>query len=404
MLTTRMNSNIPIYNLVNEDGTPNNELSEENLVDFGLLPSTKEATVRDFNSNRRYYITDDPIQRTNKAWDDKQATILTLSMIEQVSMGPIRVQKVYWPSWKKFKYNILDGVQRFTNALRIYKNELVFANLDNYVEDEENPGKSKRDAKGNPIIIKGAFVLVNDQIEENGDIIEKPYYVNIAGLTYKSLPQAFRYAIDTYKFDVEEYEFNDNEIKKTLFFRWNNGTALNDAELRKVLMDDELIETQNRLKNLPVIQAGLNAKSIDRNASSTSALSIMMIIKTDNNTALGNKKIDMGIHQMEFTVEEQQALYTVAEFLNDVYLTFTADKQKEYFTKNKMISMVYVLYKQYVNGQLPDMEEFKEWISSFYYEGGQFTSTAQTTGIKVVRERNTAALESYQNHFKIQFA
>ncbi|TKJ83839.1 hypothetical protein PaeCFBP13512_22220 [Paenibacillus sp. CFBP13512] len=392
MLTTKMYDGIPIFN-PSEDEAPS-------LLDFGLIASVRKISIDEFMERPSVFITNDPIQRTSEVWNAAQTTVLALSLIEKVDIGNIKVQKISNEKAKRKNFVVIDGSQRLTNIKVIRRNQVTFVELDNFVQDENGKQVYLEDGV-TPKKIRGAFVLVEVDNDEDESIAEaSKFYYNIAGLTFKELPHAFQRTINSYNLTIEEYEFTDPDIKKTLFHRWNHGTALNAAELRKVYMDEDLLNAQNTLKDLPVIQSGLSPTDIKRDVHSTSALSVLLVIQTNNKTKLTNNVVTNKMHSISPGIVKETL--KAAECLNNIYLSIEDEKKrKSLFSKYKMIAMVYAIHSTFNEINFPDMSDLLKWIEDYFKEGGHFND-GETVKASQMVSANTQTLLHFKKTFEME--
>lgn len=365
----------------------------QEIYDFGLEPSRRIMSVATFMERPQIYVTDDPIQRNTEAWSIETASEMIVSLIERVSIGAIKVQPFNHPIRKKPHFNVLDGAQRLTRIRGYKRDEYALARLKYPVKDESDPKKVKLDAQGNPIYIEGLFVLGTD---EDGN----KKYIDISGLKFSQLPQVFQNRINDYPIEVEEYRFKDNEIKKSLFYRWNSAVPLTAAEKRKSKMSDHLLEGQDRLLEMDIFKIGITPSRIKRDEQSNTILQIMAVIDTDNNTGLGKDEIDTLMDR--FSDELIEHTKFIAEYITDVYELFDAKKKKSIFNKSRLISMMFVVSKSFEG--LPDKLAFKEWVEDFFLDKINQTdissSTSATTRKDKVRARNAITLQYFQDFFQ----
>lgn len=391
MLTTKMYDGIPIFNPSEEEAPT--------LLDFGLTASVRKISIDEFMERPSVFITNDPIQRTSEVWNPIQTTVLALSLIEKVDMNNIKVQKVSNEKAKRKNFVVMDGSQRLTNIKLIRRNQVTFVDLDNFVQDENEKQVYLEDGI-TPKKIRGAFVLVEVDNEDESITEPRRFYYNIAGLMFKDLPHAFQRAINSYNLTIEEYEFTDPSIKKTLFHRWNHGTALNAAELRKVYMDEDLLNAQNTLKEVPVIKSGLSPTDIKRDIHSTNALSVLLVIQTGNKTKLTNNVVTNKMHSISPTIVAETLQAT--ECLNNIYLSIEDEKKrKSLFSKYKMIAMVYAIHSTFNEINFPDMSDLLKWIEDYFKEDGHFNHGESVKASQMI-SANTETLLHFKKTFEIE--
>ncbi|GKS12848.1 hypothetical protein YDYSY3_38480 [Paenibacillus chitinolyticus] len=366
----------------------------QDIYDFGLQASTRSMSVAEFMERPQIYWTDDPIQRNTNAWSDETASEMIVSLIERVSIGTIKVQPFTHPTQKRTFYNVLDGAQRMTRVKKFKKNEFKLAKLKYPVMDEENPKKVKLDEAGNPIYIQGLFVLTTNEEGEKK-------YIDISGLTFSQLPVVFQNRINSYNFEIEEYRFKDNEIKKVLFYRWNSAVPLTAAEKRKSKMADHLLEGQDRLLEMEIFKIGTTPKKLDRDDQANTIQQVMAVIETDNNTGLSHTIIDSLMDR--FSDELIEHTKFVADYLTEVYELFDEKEKKAIFNKSRLISLMYVISKHL--DALPDKTAFATWIRDFFVEKISETgldSKSSTTRPDKVKARNTITLSYFNKYFGLE--
>jgi hypothetical protein len=387
MLQTKLDPNIQIVSAENA----------KDIYDYGIEFTTKEVSIAQYMERPTVYITNDPIQRNTDRWSDEKASELVLSIIERVKMGPIRVQKVTNTIQKRANFIVIDGAQRLTNIRRFRRNELKLSKLKYLVRDGED--KIKFDDNGKPVIVEGLFV---SSFDEEGN----QTYVDISGLTFKDLPPTFQKRFDAEMLNIELYEFDSEEIKKILFTRWNNGEALTRAEKRKSKMSDHLLVGQAELKQMNIFKIGLSALKLSADEQSHSVLQVMAVIHTDNKTGLGHDDIDAIMDQ--FSPELIEQTKAAGDYLGQVYDVIQKKNLKKsifnkIFNKTKMISMMYVIAKEFE--RLPTPEEFANWAEEFYgsdIEQTNFDSSSSTSRSDKVRVRNAIPYGHFKKRFSLQ--
>ncbi|WP_240416505.1 DUF262 domain-containing protein [Paenibacillus periandrae] len=386
MLSIKMDSNIEIVTTNQMDG----------FYDFGLEAGGRSWTIAEYMERPTIFITDDPIQRNNTSWSMEQAAELIVSIIERVSIGSIKTQVVQNKAQKRRNYIVLDGAQRATRIRGYIRNLYPLAKLRYAMKGED--GEAKKDEEGNTIYVEGLFI---EALNEAG----KPVYLDISGLYFKDLNPMIQKRIMGFSFMVEEYYFDDPEIKKVLFYRWNNGESLTPTEKLKSKLSDPLLFASVALKKFDVFKAGLTPKKVDRDENLMAILQAMAVISTDNNTGLAMKVIEANHYNFDTNVIEKTKV--AGTYLNQVYTNFKNIKMRDkIFNKTKTISLMYVVSKTLEEGILPeDHHVFAEWATQFYvHEAGFASATSGTTTLDRVKSRNSAPLAHLRQYLVNQQA
>jgi hypothetical protein len=332
------------------------------LLDFGVEASNETMSVSEFIDKQKVFRFNDPIQR-NSIWNIQKKSLLIVSVIEKVYIGEISVQ-IIRENKQKFR-NVIDGKQRGTTLRDFVKNKFAIT----------------------------AAPYINGLDEEGKEIL-----IDINGLTFDQLPKAFQDRIKAYVFDIKAYEINDNQ-KQELFYRWNNGEALKPAEKRKARMDLTLLNVIAELRNLPVLQAGLNENDIKRDFNGDSVQQAMAIIATDNDTDLKGSTLDRMVVEGVFTSEIMEATKRAAERLNEAFEMLDVDSRNEAFTraKTKTTSLLYVVSKL----KDADAESLSRFVYDFfterYVESGFGTYASAGTTKKASVQKRTEILLKYAN-------
>ncbi|MDN4106162.1 DUF262 domain-containing protein [Paenibacillus polymyxa] len=374
MLSIKIDPNVPIVKMDKING----------FFDFGLEAGGRTWTIAEYMERPTIFITNDPIQRNNTAWSDEQGSELFASIIERVSIGSIKTQVIQNLKAKRRNYIVLDGAQRLTWIKNIIRNLKPLAKLRYAVEGDD--GEAKKDAEGNTIYVEGLFV-------EGVDNEDNKVYLDISGLYFKDLPVTIQNRIYSYNFEVEEYYFDNPEIKKVLFSRWNNGESLTPIEKLKSKLSDPLLLATVTLKEKEIFKAGLSPKKVDREENLMAILQSMAVINTDNNTGLSMKTIS-AIHY-DFSIEVIEKVSFASTYLNDIYTSIEETKlRNKIFNKTKTIALMYVVSKARDEEILPDNQEtFLEWATQYYTrEIAIPNATSGTTSGDRVKARNSAPL------------
>ncbi|WP_145949543.1 DUF262 domain-containing protein [Paenibacillus sp. Y412MC10] len=381
MLSIKMNPSVPIVTMDQMNG----------FFDFGLEATARTWTVAEYMERPSVFIMDDPIQRNNTVWSLEKATEMITSLLERVSIGSIKTQVVQNVKQKRRNYIVLDGAQRMTRIRDYVRGNYPLQKLRYAIEDEN--GEAKKDENGQTMYVEGVFI---ECVNDNGDMV----YLDIAGLQFKELPSTLQNRIMSYNFTVEEYHFEDDEIKKVLFYRWNNGESLTPTEKLKSKLSDQLLVAAVALKKFDVFKAGLTEKKIHRDENLMAILQAMAVICTDNNTGLSMKVIEAIHYDFDTTVIEKAKI--AGEYLNKVYASIENDKtRKAIFNKTKTIALMYVVSKANEEGILPeDHLAFADWAKQYYVNEAAVTSaTSGTTSSDRVKARNSAPLTHLRKYF-----
>jgi hypothetical protein len=311
------------------------------IAEFGVDAAKEDFSVAQFMEKQKVFKFNDPIQRNADAWSIQKKSMLIVSILEGVHIGEIKAQ-VIRDNKSKIR-NVIDGKQRMTSV---------------------------RDFR------KGKFSLKDAQLIKGEDENGEPILIDVNGLHFDELPDTFRNRIDAYVFEIKLYEINE-ETKKDLFFRWNNGESLKPAEKRKAKMSFELLQAQYEIKNLPVFQTGISEKQINSNKNGDALLQAMAIIHSENDTGIDSTSINELLDKDAFNDEFIEKTKQVAEYLNNVHDIIEEDYRKESFSIIKTVSLMYAASKAIESGV--GAEDFSKRVVEFFnkrYQSSGFASYA----------------------------
>lgn len=366
--TVEMTQNTGIENEIVENGVENKEEEIRIIVASKDMPfvyynidvSHEEMSVNQFMERLHVFKFNDPIQR-NSVWSIDKKSLLIVSILEEVSIGEIKTQIIRYNK-KKYR-NVLDGKQRLTTI---------------------------RDFVRNRYALKNAFVRCFD---EEGIEVK----LDISGMTFEELPQAFKDRILALVLDIKNYDELDDKLKAELFQRWNNGEALKPSQLRKAKMSYDLLFSIAELKQLEVCQAGFSASAVNNDANSDMLLKALAVLKTDNHTALDSKTIDKYLEDESFNIENINELKEIALFLDEAYKQLDEKVAKKSFGASKTVTLFYVGRKA-IEEKITS-ELFAQWIEQFfvteYKKTGYAGTSSGTTKIDAVKKRNQIGLDHF---------
>lgn len=333
-------------------------------LDFGIDVHQEQMSIEQF-MRQDTFLFNDPLQR-NEAWSSNKRSLLISSLLMKVDIGKIKVQ-VIRKNKKKYR-NVFDGKQRLT-TIRSYVKDQWAIDVGTYILDSNDDG----------------LVLID-----------------ISGLTFSELPQAYQDRILATTINIECYEIDDDRIKADLFYRCNNGEPLNADEKRKAKMPLDLLVKISELMQMDVFQAGMSPNSLKREKHMGTVLQSMAVILTDNNTALSGNAIDQLIDERKFDDALIEQTKDAAEYLNQVYQQIEDKKTRRMiFSKTKTVSLIYIVNKLLTSGNKMSPEKFKEWCIKFFvedYETSGYTASSGTAKLDRVKTRNNIALKHFEEY------
>lgn len=333
-------------------------------AEFALDFSTESWSVFQFLERPAIFLFNDPLQREEEAWTMEKASEAIVSILMQISLGPIKAEVVR-RSQKRYR-NVLDGVQRMTRVRDYVKNKWA--------------------------LTEECFMLGQN---DHGELI----LIDLSNLFFKDLPEVLQKRILTYNFTVECYELNgDEKLKKELFYRWNNGEPLTHAEKKKAFMNDELLVNVAQLMNSEIFRTGFSPLHVKRSLHLESILQVIAVLQTDNNTAISEWKTNEMLKKEKFSSEAITLTKEVTNFLQQVFDLTDEKNRKKVFHKTKRVSLYYVASKARLLQESPAI--FLEWAQKFYLEDikeSGFFNHSGTVNLDKVKARNDIPLNHYQN-------
>lgn len=337
---------------------------KEEVSKFLLLEVSKdEMSVSQFVERLSVFLFNDPIQR-NIVWDIEKKSKLIASILEDVSIGEIKVE-IIRRSKKRFR-NVLDGKQRLTTIRDFLLNKFGLS--------------------------EGTLV---ELVDADGNIVN----IDLSGAKYEDLPEVFKNKITALILDIKGYEDLTEEKKAELFKRWNNGEALTPTQLRKAKLPLNILVSLASLKSKPVFQAGFSEKSLTKENNQDMLLKAMMVIHSDNNTSLTSKDIDTFINMLNDDILYE--FVTLVPYAESVFENIESESVKrKAFGVAKTISFMWVIKHAYTN-QI-STKSVAKWVEAFVDEAADlgYNAKSSTTSKEKVIERNAIALNHF-NQFSI---
>lgn len=175
---------------------------------------------------------DQECQRLSGQWNANMvneliATVLTDNYIPPIILGEETVNGIT-------KDYIIDGLQRSSSLLFRYANTKITKNVDEYMVTYQ---RKVTDESGN---VKG---------DEKNEIIWESVQCDIRNKTYEQLPEELKERFDGYQIEVAIHQDCDQTEISKLVRKYNNHTAMNQAQKAFTYADTFASEIRNITKN-----------------------------------------------------------------------------------------------------------------------------------------------------------
>lgn len=307
----------------------------------------------------------DPIQRNANAWDIETKSDLIISLLEEVSIGEITVQVI---RENRYVYrNVLDGKQRLTTI---------------------------RD------FVKGKFALKTSHYVNGYDNEGNLIWIDVNDMCFDDLPKFYQDRIMATMIKFDLYDIDD-EMKFELFRRRNNGVALKPAQIRKSKMSYELLYFLAEMKQLTVFTAGFTPTALNNDLHADVILKAMVVLVTDNNTALDNKTLNKMLDENVFVSGILDETKEIAQYLMKVHPLLDEKTASKSYGQSKTVSLFYIARLAKREGR--SYKDFASWMKQFFvkdYAKSGFGSTSGTAKLESVKRRNDIIMKHYQKYFQ----
>lgn len=282
--------------------------------------SVKQIVKMIRNGNIKF---DNAVQRGYE-WDKKRVSLLVHSLLSGYP-----VPAFYSAKGEDGKYDMLDGKQRMTSLLKFYDGEIALVDM--------------------PPITR----------EVGGVEME----VDLNGMKYSDLDEDIRDDLDSASLTVYYFDgITDDEIAE-MFFRLNNGKAVNSACVTRVKAKSKDIIKE--LGKNDLFKIALSEKALESYTNEDIVIKALYVLSGADN--LETKNIRKWISETE--IEEKFALDLACCFERIKIAAETIQKTdkktaKKILTKTHMLSLIPFMQKSRED-KVKD-KELVEWLKSFY--------------------------------------
>lgn len=282
--------------------------------------SVKQVVKMIRNGNIKF---DNAVQR-GYVWDKKRGSLLIHSLL-----SGFPVPAFYSVKGEDGKYDMLDGKQRMTTLFRFYSGEFALTD------------------------IPGVVTMVGDVEME----------VDLNGMKYEEFDEDIRDNLDSAMLTVYYFDgITDDEVAE-MFFRLNNGKAVNSAITTRVRAKSKGIIKE--LGQNDLFKMALTEKALENYTNEDIAIKALYVLSGGDN--LEGKNVSKWIAETE--IEEKFAVDLACCFERIKVAAETIQKTdkktaKKILTKTHMLSLIPFIQRSRKD-KVKD-KELVEWLKSFY--------------------------------------
>ena len=282
--------------------------------------SVKQVVKMIRNGNIKF---DNAVQRGYE-WDKKRASLLVHSALSGYPIPPF-----YAIKGEDGKYDMLDGKQRMTSLKQFYDNEFALVDV---------PGI-------------------------DGEIGGVPAILDINGMKYEDLDDDVRDNLDSTMLTVYYFdEITEDEIAE-MFFRLNNGKAVNSSVTTRVKAKSKAIIKE--LGQHELFQMALTKKALESYANEDIVIKAAYMLDGADN--LETKNVRQWVSETE--IEKPFALDLTCVFERIKVAAEKIEKEdkkiaKKILSKTHLLSLVPIIQQSRAD-KVKD-EDLKNWLMSFY--------------------------------------
>ena len=290
------------------------------LMKANISWSVKQVVKMIRNGNIKF---DNAVQR-GYVWDKKRASLLVHSALSNYPIPPF-----YAIKGEDGKYDMLDGKQRMTSLKQFYDNEFALVDV---------PGI-------------------------DGEIGGVPAILDINGMKYEDLDDDVRDTLDSTMLTVYYFdEITEDEVAE-MFFRLNNGRAVNSSVTTRVRAKSKGIIKE--LGQNDLFKMALTEKALENYTNEDIAIKALYVLSGGDN--LESKNVSKWIAETE--IEEKFAVDLACCFERIKVAAETIQKTdkktaKKILTKTHMLSLIPFIQRSRKD-KVKD-KELAEWLKSFY--------------------------------------
>lgn len=288
----------------------------------------QEWTARKLLENIEYGVVnfDIDIQR-GYVWkkDDKKSALIK-SMILDRYIPPLVFNKI------EDVYEAEDGKQRALTVSKYVNDEFSLSGLD-------------------------VFPIIND----DGEAEE----VDINGLKYSELPDAFKDAIKDYSFIIVYTDNADEEEVADSFYNLNNGQAINAATKNRVKA--KCRKQIARLGSHQLFADALSKTALDGHVNEDLAVKAHAILHDADHIDIGAPWTRKYMASVNISEDDEKELNDIFDRIRNVHDTLTEEDKKvaqKIYRRTHLISIVPITKRSIEDGLSEN--EFQTWIMTFF--------------------------------------
>lgn len=301
------------------------------------------------------------IQRKENIWNNNKQSLLVHSILSDYYVPAIVAIK------ENSNLNVVDGKQRLSS---------IFSYLDN------------------------EFILDKSTPDVNG--------VTIACKTFTDLPEDLQKEILSYKFDISIGEnLSDVEVED-LFYRLNNGVALNTIEITRALLGNKIISFLKDITEHPFFKFKINMSSTAKKRYTDQEL-VLQILRLIYYPEQGLSSKEMKPFIQELKNEDLKAKLK-SSMDNALYYLNEAFPKKQKFLKKIHIPMLFILALDVIRqGNISEISavKFGAWAEEFFenmpddYKKACQSGSARKENVQI---RLRSIKENFNNYFSEELA
>lgn len=316
---------------------------EENQVKFASV----RKDVRWLYKNRNKLNFDLAIQR-NGVWKDDRCSLLIQSAMLGLPIPTTLANKT-----PEKIHEMLDGKQRALKALIGF--------------------------------VDGRYALTADTPDVFG--------FEVAGLTFQELPECLQEAVLNAEIFILEMENLDDELRETLFYRWNNGMPLTKMELTRAMAGTKVIEQLGELKALEFFDEFIAVSDTQKNRFVDEELiaQIMSILTGENYNFSGDNLRDYIVSKKEAGIDAglMENIKKISQYMFNSFAGLVP-KNRKAILKKVNTPILFVMAEKAMERNISDMA-FANWAERFlvtnYKSGGDYgrycsSGSAKETAVK----------------------
>lgn len=279
-----------------------------------VVKMISKGTVSFENSVQRGYV-----------WNKSRQSLLIHSLIVGFPVPPCFARK------GDGVYDMLDGKQRLTTLQRFYNNEFALTGL--------------------PMIT----------VQEDGEEV----LIDLNGCKYEDLPNDIKDELDSTSLTIYYFDGITEEEVAEMFFRLNNGAAMNSAILTRVkALSKEAIK---ELGQHNVFKFALSTKAKENYTNEDMVIKAAYLLSGHDN--LETKNIQEWISENKIDTKLQNKIYCALSRLETIVTTLNQEEEnkkivKKILTKTHFLSLLPILDK--ANEDKVKDAELVAWVSKFY--------------------------------------